>query len=362
MTSSLRMMQDPVFRLTLRLCCFAALYLLGLVVFYRLGLAGVPALGIAAGGCMAVIAAVLAFALSNRRRRRLDRRAGTLIAAGALAILLCVMYAAPATHLLVGPFVFSGLAASAHRLSRPRAAAIGATASAAYLVIVLFSYLQGRNDALLTLQLLHLLTFVLAVPGLVVLAGQLHTLSGALREASSKLHDIHEDARRDHLTGCYNRRYTSAVLEQQKRIADETVAPLCLAVLDLDRFKSINDQSGHLTGDRVLQAFASVALSNLRQGDVFGRYGGEEFLLVLPDTPLHSALHVVERIRGQVEANSWADASGNPLKRQITVSIGLTQYIHGESVLDLFARADTAMYLAKSSGRNQVVVEEPVDR
>jgi len=93
----------------------------------------------------------------------------------------------------------------------------------------------------------------------------------------------------------------------------------------------------------------------VRRGDVFGRYGGEEFLLILPDTELLTALNVAERIRAQVERHGW----DQKLTHGVTVSIGVTQYIPGESALDLFSRADTAAYTAKRGGRNQVVVEEP---
>jgi diguanylate cyclase (GGDEF)-like protein len=170
-----------------------------------------------------------------------------------------------------------------------------------------------------------------------------------------RIRDIEEHARRDPLTGCFNRRYLVAALEEQKRLADEHGVPLCLAVLDLDHFKRINDEVGHLAGDEVLRTFSRVALENIRSTDIFGRYGGEEFLLVLPETPLLSALNMAERIREQVEHHAWS----GKLHGLVTVSIGLTQYIDGESVLDLFSRTDTAMYLAKRGGRNQVVVEEP---
>ena len=108
-------------------------------------------------------------------------------------------------------------------------------------------------------------------------------------------------------------------------------------------------------GDEVLRVFTRIAQTNVRDGDVFGRYGGEEFLLVLPETSLLAALNVAERIREQVEHFDWDEK----LRNRVTVSIGLTQYLPGESVLDLFSRTDTAMYLAKQGGRNQVVVEEP---
>jgi diguanylate cyclase (GGDEF)-like protein len=198
--------------------------------------------------------------------------------------------------------------------------------------------------------------FVLALtlPGFVLLAGRVRQLHGALFKAGLKIKNIEEEARRDPLIGCYNRRYIVAALEEQKRLADDTGAPLCLAVIDLDHFKRVNDEVGHLAGDEVLRTFARVAQENIRQMDIFGRYGGEEFLLILPRTPLLAALNATERIRDKVEANRWAAELNAP----VTVSIGLTQYNAGESVLDLFSRTDTAMYMAKRGGRNQVVVEE----
>jgi len=198
-----------------------------------------------------------------------------------------------------------------------------------------------------------MLSLLLTLPGFVVLASRMQQLHNALFKATRKIKDIEEDARRDVLLGCFNRRYIVAALEQQKRMADESGAPLCLAVIDLDHFKRVNDEAGHLGGDEVLRTFARVAESNVRKQDIFGRYGGEEFLLVLPETPLSAALNISERIRTQIEQHDWQ----GKLRNRVTVSIGLTQYIAGESVLDLFSRTDTAMYMAKQSGRNQVVVE-----
>ena len=96
----------------------------------------------------------------------------------------------------------------------------------------------------------------------------------------------------------------------------------------------------------------------MRDEDLFGRYGGEEFLLIFPGTSLLPALNTCERVRAQVEDHVWSDG----MRCRVTVSIGVTQYVHGESVLEFFSRADTATYLAKEGGRNQVVVEEPVER
>ena len=154
---------------------------------------------------------------------------------------------------------------------------------------------------------------------------------------------------RDTLLGCFNRRYILAALEEQKQLADESGIPLCLAVLDIDHFKRINDELGHLGGDEVLRTFARIAQQGVRGGDVFGRYGGEEFLLIFPATSLLPSLNTCERIRAQVEAHPWTGL----LKSRVSVSIGVTQYIPGESVLEFFSRSDTAMYMAKEGGRNR---------
>jgi diguanylate cyclase (GGDEF)-like protein len=127
---------------------------------------------------------------------------------------------------------------------------------------------------------------------------------------------------------------------------------------NLDHFKRINDEVGHLAGDEVLRVFTKLAQQSVRREDIFGRYGGEEFLLLLPGIALLDALNTVERIRALTETRLGLLSK---LERKVTVSIGLTQYISGESVLDLFARGDMAMYLAKTGGRNQVVVEEPTE-
>lgn len=199
---------------------------------------------------------------------------------------------------------------------------------------------------------------MLTLPAFVVLMGKVERLYRSLYQASRKIKHIQHDAQRDGLAGCFNRRYVLAALEEQKQLADESGIPLCLAVLDLDHFKCINDQLGHLGGDEVLRTFARIAQQGVRGGDIFGRYGGEEFILIFPGTSLLPALNTCERIRAQVENHAWTGL----LRGRVTVSIGVTQYVLGESLLEFFARADTAMYMAKEGGRNQVVVEEPVAR
>lgn len=277
------------------------------------------------------------------------------ITLSAIGIMLYTVYIAPVTHIAFIPFLFLVMAFVMHRLSPREVLFLAGATLVGYALVVASHYTSGNDSGMLTLECAQLLVLAVTLPGFAVLANRVQRLQSALFKANRKIRDIEEDAQRDVLLGCFNRRYIVAALEQQKRLADETGSPLCLAVIDLDHFKRINDEVGHLGGDEVLRVFTRIAQANVRAGDVFGRYGGEEFLLVLPETSLLAALNVAERIREQVEHYDWDEK----LRNRVTVSIGLTQHLPGESVLDLFSRTDTAMYMAKQGGRNQVVVEEP---
>jgi diguanylate cyclase (GGDEF)-like protein len=162
----------------------------------------------------------------------------------------------------------------------------------------------------------------------------------------------------DPLTGLMNRRAFMAHVERnalRKGLGRESTAVL---VLDLDRFKSINDQHGHETGDRVLASFAAVAAANVRPVDMLYRLGGEEFCCVLPDTDVQAALRVAERIRKAFGAHAYVAAGGALISG--TVSIGVAAADHAGFDLEvLLAAADAALYEAKSRGRNRIVVADP---
>lgn len=329
--------------------------MLALGVFHLLGLVELFVLQVAAGllgVTFLVFYCCFATGLNLKTETKNLRIPLTMSAIGSMIV---IVYLAPVTHILLTPFLFLTLAFVMHRVSPKEMLLIAIVVLGAYALVAFAHYRQRGDTRLLTLECAQLLALGLALPSFVLLAGRVQRLHSALFQANLKIKDIEEDAQRDALLGCFNRRYIVAALEQQKRLADQTGAPLCLAVIDLDHFKRINDEAGHLGGDEVLRTFARIAQSNVRQRDIFGRYGGEEFLLVLPETSLLAALNIAERIRAQVEQYEWSDR----LRNRVTVSIGLTQHIPGESVLDLFSRTDTAMYLAKQGGRNQVVVKEP---
>jgi diguanylate cyclase (GGDEF)-like protein len=155
----------------------------------------------------------------------------------------------------------------------------------------------------------------------------------------------------DELTSLSNRRHMNEMLAQEERRGG-VGGTTCIALLDIDFFKQINDRHGHAAGDEVLRSFAAAARAELRAGDVLARWGGEEFLLMLPHTGEDAAQAVVERIRARVGALRVEGVSGG---RRISFSAGLTARRGVEPLADTISRADKALYQAKSSGRDRVL-------
>jgi diguanylate cyclase (GGDEF)-like protein len=166
------------------------------------------------------------------------------------------------------------------------------------------------------------------------------------------------EARTDFLTGLANRRHVLSYLD----IVISTLpglrsaqTPLSVALADLDRFKSINDDFGHLAGDDVLRDFAHLARTTTRRSDVIGRVGGEEFLVVMPGTTAEEAKAVLDRLRSAVAARRVPVAGAREVR--YTVSVGITQVSLEDSVDAAFGRADAALYRSKKLGRNRVSVD-----
>ena len=182
-----------------------------------------------------------------------------------------------------------------------------------------------------------------------------------LKEKNSELNALIERiefiSNRDELTGLANRRSVTCWLDEQIAAVGRTGAPLSIALLDLDHFKKINDSFGHPIGDRALQEFSRIAAAALRRTDRVGRYGGEEFLVVLVGTPLHEATVPLERVRNKLAAHDWNEVKTD---LRLTITIGAAQYIPGESVERLIGRADMALYLGKEGGRDRVVLDETI--
>ena len=156
----------------------------------------------------------------------------------------------------------------------------------------------------------------------------------------------------DGLTGASNRRYFSDKLNEEIARAGRYGHPLTLILLDIDRFKAVNDTKGHADGDKALQTIAAIGIESGRASDTFARLGGEEFVMLLPHTELESGLAFAERLRTRIETRSIAGESGN---FRVTASFGVASLKRQENGDTLVARADAALYLAKSLGRNRVV-------
>jgi diguanylate cyclase (GGDEF)-like protein len=172
---------------------------------------------------------------------------------------------------------------------------------------------------------------------------------GLILMAGDRLRENFEhSASHDSLTNALNRRSLIEACERELERCRRHGHRMALLMLDLDHFKTINDTYGHMTGDQVLISFVARVRDQLRRPDQLGRFGGEEFILLLPDTPPESALVVAERIRTAVARAS----DGLPA---ITVSIGVTSNRPDEADIDeLLARADRALYMAKTGGRNRI--------
>ncbi len=169
------------------------------------------------------------------------------------------------------------------------------------------------------------------------------------------LSTINELAIRDELTGSHNRRFLLGLIDREKERSDRNARPFCLCLFDIDFFKRINDSYGHAAGDLVLRSFAATVQGQIRGTDAFGRYGGEEFLLMLPETPAPDAVVLAERVRRVIAELRCRDAaSAGAPEISLTVSVGVAEYRLGEVVAQTIARADEALYAAKSLGRNRV--------
>ena len=182
---------------------------------------------------------------------------------------------------------------------------------------------------------------------------------GALKDAQNELSEayallalksveLEKASITDALTGLFNRRRLDEAFAHELDRTQRYAKPVSLIISDVDHFKSVNDTHGHQAGDEVLQTMAGVLRHGVRAVDIVGRWGGEEFLVICPDTDLDGALALAEKLRAAIETTAFPGI-GNA-----TSSFGIAQYRDGESFKDIVARADTALYRAKIGGRNRV--------
>jgi diguanylate cyclase (GGDEF)-like protein/PAS domain S-box-containing protein len=179
-------------------------------------------------------------------------------------------------------------------------------------------------------------------------------LKARLAEIGMLQEQLRERAIRDPLTTLYNRRYLEEMLDKELAKAERKSYPVSLIMMDIDNFKSINDTYGHEAGDQVLRSLASFILTCIRLSDTACRIGGDEFVIVMPEAAIGLAYERGEKLRLGVEKRPMAEAG---MTGRLTISAGISVFpAHGASMEELLRSADQALYLAKSQGRNRVVV------
>ncbi|WP_423821194.1 GGDEF domain-containing protein [Salinisphaera sp. SPP-AMP-43] len=231
--------------------------------------------------------------------------------------------------------------------------------SLGYLGVVFSHALFTTSDGILFHSWILLAAIMVVMPQVVLLSSLVNRLRRTLRERNNEIRSamnrISAMAVRDDLTGLYNRRWLMEILAREQAMISRRAYSFCVALIDIDHFKSINDSHGHAVGDRVLCELGQYLAGAVREIDGFGRFGGEEFLWIVPNARFDSMLGAAERLRRRVAELDFYNDDGQ--RFTITLSIGIAQNDERLKLCHdtLLRRADHALYAAKKQGRNQVM-------
>ncbi len=336
------------------------LYAVSLVMLWFQAWAGAAAVhDVVWLSAMSVTGATLAYA-AIRASPRLGLPPGVINTGQSMWAIACIVGAygalgpmrAVTLPILVVVLVFGGFSASPRQLRTMTVFAVA--------LLCLTICWKATTDAARYPPLQELTHFVIGTAMLLTVSYLCSLLSRLrkqlkvrTRELADALERIQDIAGHDELTRLINRRQMLEVLAHESARRDRSGDSLCLALIDIDHFKAVNDSRGHAVGDLVLKEFAARALMAVRRSDILARWGGEEFLLLLPSTSLELALDVLERMRAQVVETAVAGDDGT--RPAVTFSAGLVESPAGESVAAAIEIADKAMYRAKREGRDRIV-------
>lgn len=307
----------------------------------------------AAATGLALLAFSVCFAMGfNRRFADPSLTAAQMVAAGLPPAFLA--FVCPEFRVLQLPIYMCAMMFGAFRLDMRRLAFLGA------FFVLTYGGAMALSPAVLPTSgvpgkgaLVAHLSILMAV--MAWIGGDINSMRTRMEAANvdlkQALQHIERIAKYDELTGIYNRRTFNEIADKEKKRCDRNGASLCVALLDADHFKRVNDRFGHAVGDEVLRMLGRTLQSALRATDRAGRYGGEEFVVLMSEATQELATVPLERLRERIGSTV---VQGLPEDERVTVSIGAATYRQGEDVADTIKRADEALYKAKRSGRNRI--------
>ena len=258
--------------------------------------------------------------------------------------------------LLLAAMLYGLLRFDRTRLLVLAAAALAGYGTAAYMMV-------DAGHLALAAAWIQICAVALALGCFIYAAGRVRGLRARLAEAHGRLHDLgleaDERASRDALTGVYHHRHLMDALEREIARAERIGKPLSIARIDLDWLGSLNQAHGSAAGDVALKRFTAAASGALRDVDVLGRYGGKEFLALMPDTDLKGAVIAAERLRAAVGREPVPEVRG---RRHLSCTLGVAEHRKGENTRLVIGRAEAALSFAKAAGRDRVVALGPGDK
>ena len=327
-------------------------YALGLAILglcSALGLLSVERLALVAGAFLAINVALWAVFRSGWNLRAADPSLTLLQVGIATSMVALILIIGERIHFIAVPF-YSSLFVFAMLRLKPRelfGAELYVLATYCAAIAIRMRLYGDRLD--LRIEGIHAVLVVAGSVWFALAASYISALRARLRESKQAIERL---ASRDALTGTWNRGHIDALLAGELQRKARGAADFCLCLVDVDHFKSINDRYGHLAGDAVLRDVARAMQAELRSIDQLGRFGGEEFLIVLPATTLDAARACADRLLRAVAGVAVCGASPD----RVTISIGIAQCTAEETSDSLLSRADAALYRAKHEGRNRIAV------